>query len=158
MIEAIGRDRINGRDLFLARLAELEAWGDELPGIDAEFVAFVALDATHVSDVELERFASKLLKQRAAYLCAWGPGCERVHDVFDAVRDRDAPAPVTTTWHADDTLDQAVWFALYTACPHDRYIETCAATVCIVVARDDWAEQVRAALADPAALTARVAD
>jgi hypothetical protein len=63
-----------------------------------------------------------------------------------------------TTWHADDTLDQALWFALYTACPHDQLIETCGATVCIVVGRDDWAADVRAALSDPDALTARVAD
>jgi hypothetical protein len=158
VIEPVGRDRINKRQLFLARVPTVDAWESEVPGIDGEFVAFVALDATPVSDAELERFASKLLRQRAAYVCAWGPDCERVHDVVDAVRDRHSPAPVTTTWHADDTLDQAVWFALYTACPHDQYIETCAATVFIVVGRDDWADEVQAALADPEALTARVAD
>ena len=158
MIERVGRDRINKRHLFLARVATVDAWQRELPGIDGEFVAFVALDATTVGDAELERFASKLLRQRAAYVCAWGPQCERVHDIFDSVRDRESPAPITTTWHADDTLEQAVWFALYTACPHDRYIETCSATLFIVVDREDWAEQVQAALADPEALTARVAD
>ncbi len=158
MIEVVGRDRINDRQLFVAAVPGLDAWPDEVAELESEFVAFVAVDATGVPDAELERFAGKLLRQRAAYLCAWGPDCERVHDAFDEVRDREAPAPVTTTWHADDTLDQAVWFALYTACPHDQLIETCTATVFIVAGRDDWAAQVRAALADPEALTARVAD
>ena len=158
MIERVGRDKINDRHLFLAQPPELDAWPDELPEVDGEFIAFVAVDATGFGRDELERFARKLLRQHAAYFCVWGPDCERVHDVFDEVRDRDAPAPVTTTWHADDTLDQAVWFALYTACPHDQFIETCTATVFVVVGSNEWAEQVRRALADPEALTARVAD
>jgi hypothetical protein len=163
VIESFGRDRINKRQLLLAPVPDLDSWPVDLPEVEGEFVAFVAVDASGLPDPILESFARKLLSQHAAYVCIWGPDCERVHDVVDAVRDRDHPggeddAVVMTTWHADDTLDQALWFALYTACPHDQLIETCGATVCIVVGRKDWAGDIRAALSDPDALTARVAD
>ena len=162
MIERFGRDFLNGRELLLTTIADLAAWPRKLPEVDGDVVAFVAMDARGMPEGELEAFAEKLIRQRAAYFCAWGPDCHRVHDAFDRVRDREESIPtdesVMTTWHDDEALDDAMWFALYTACPHDRYIETCTSTLFIVVANEEWATQIRAALQDPDALTARVVD
>jgi hypothetical protein len=59
---------------------------------------------------------------------------------------------VTTTWHADDTLDEALWFALFAACPKDELLDLGGSVLALVVGRDDWAEHVRRRLSDPGAL------
>jgi hypothetical protein len=84
-----------------------------------------------------------------------------VHDIFDEALAGPTPEDdedlVTTTWHADDTLDEALWFAVFVACPHDPYIPTCGSVLAVVVANDEWAEQARRRLADPRALLHDVA-
>jgi hypothetical protein len=62
-----------------------------------------------------------------------------------------------TTWHADESLAEALWFALFAACPTDRYIETCASVLAIVAGPSEWADQIRQRFEDPRGLTADVA-
>ena len=160
MIERLGTDPSQQRALYLAQLADAGEWPDEQVEPDAHFVAFLAMDARRVPDEQIARLADALLGQGAAYVCAWGPDCQRVHDVFDAaIRERfpgEDEALVMTTWHADDELDQALWFAMFSACPDDPFVETCGSLLAIVVGNDEWADQVRRRLADPAGLNADV--
>ena len=160
MIERIDSDGTQERALYLARLGDAGDWPDRLDEPGAHFVVFLAMDARQVPDAAIARLAGALLAQGAAYVCAWGPDCQRVHDLFDAAvgerfPDEDA-ALVMTTWHADDDLDQALWFAMFSACPDDEFIETCGSLVAIVVGNDEWADQVRRRLGDPASLNADV--
>lgn len=160
MIERIGSDGTQERALYLARLGDVGEWPADLAEPGAHFVVFLAMDARPVREAAILRLAGALLEQGAAYVCTWGPDCERVHDLFDVAvgerfPDEDA-ALVMTTWHADDDLDQALWFAMFSACPDDEFIETCGSLVAIVVGNDEWAEHVRRRLADPAGLNADV--
>jgi hypothetical protein len=52
---------------------------------------FLAVDATAVSDTDIRNMAKGLLQHGIAYLCVWGPDCERVHDQFDLERMPDEP-------------------------------------------------------------------
>jgi hypothetical protein len=148
--------------LLLAYVPRIEEWPEQLDELNPHFVLFLALDATDLDDELIGQLARKLLAQGVAYVCAWGPGCDRVHDIVDdelaaqGLVD-DEVMLVTTTWHADDTLDEALWFALFAACPKEELIETGGAVLALVVGREDWAEHVRQRFSDPGGLHSDVA-
>ena len=160
VIEQIGTDPTQQRALYLAQLGDVTDWPRELDEPGAHFVVFLALDARGVPDEAVARLADALIRQGAAYVCTWGPDCERVHDLFDAAIGKRFPgeeeARVMTTWHADDDLDQALWFALFSACPDDPFVETCGSLLAIVVANDACAEHLRRRRAGPAALNTAI--
>jgi len=119
----------------------------------AHFIAFVALDARGVPDDVISELGARLIRAGAVCVGTWGPDCERVHDLTDDAYDA-ATMPtehdvVMTTWHDDESLADALWFALNTACPTQSFEETCRAVVAIVINSLPWAAEVRHAFADP---------
>ena len=81
------------------------------------FVCFIAWDARSASADEISRVAVGLLRQGAVYVCTWGPDCERVHDIIDEEHvcpnpSSDMSGVVMTTWHATESLAEAIRFAL----------------------------------------------
>lgn len=159
--ESIGTD-VHGRTLYLAVLSRLDEWPEHLGKPGLHFVLFLALDARNVSSDALAAFAQKTYRQGLAYLCAWGPDCERVHDVFDATLVEDDEirqdwdehdSVVMTAWISDESLDEALSQALNDSLPHRRYERTCDALLAVVVRNDTWAEDVRRRLADAEALS-----
>ena len=57
---------------------------------------------------------------------AWGPDCERVHDIIDEEDIGPNPPPtmdrvVMTTWHDDKSLAEAIWFVLHNSWPDESY-------------------------------------
>jgi len=115
--------RIVGRDGERA-LCVVEA--DDVPRLQlvvpAElkpFVMFSAFDARDATDDELTRFALRVLEQGCAYACAWGEEAGRVHRAFDWVIVEAelagrpyVPDVLMTTSHEDESLDDALWFAV----------------------------------------------
>jgi hypothetical protein len=154
VIEVVGVEPVNERALYATEIPTFEDWPERIEEPVPHFVAFVAADATAASDEQLGAFARKLVAQGAVYVCAWGPRCERLHDAVDAA----APAGVVTTWHADDTLDEALWFALFASAPHPSYVETTDSVLAIVVGDPRWAAQVRGRLGNPDGLRTLPAD
>ncbi|MDP9381764.1 MAG: hypothetical protein M3Q29_16790 [Chloroflexota bacterium] len=108
-----------------------------------QFACLLACDARGVADEVVFTTAERLLDSGLAYFCAWGPDCERVHDLVDeAIVLREVGEgrayPVMTTWHSDESLDDALWFMANTACPHELYRATCKSRVAISVGEADW--------------------
>jgi hypothetical protein len=69
---------------------------------------------------------ARLLDLGCVYLCAWGHDCERVHNVMDEMVVGSSPpetyrAPVTTTWHARESLEETVDFFLQSANPNEDF-------------------------------------
>ena len=76
-----------------------------------------------VSELEVSqdwrnRIADWLVKSRCLYVVAWGVQCENWHDTVDwTILEEfdfgDIPDDrfVMTTWHADEPLSEAMWFA-----------------------------------------------
>jgi hypothetical protein len=116
------------------------------------------MDASALEAERMSALARKLLDQGMAYFCGWGPDCSRVHDVVDeevVQRNLSEEADVMTTWHDDEDLDDALWFAEF-AVPSDDYIDTCRTVLAIVVDQAEWSARVEADLRDFEAFNARI--
>jgi hypothetical protein len=149
-----------GRQLVLVE-ADSVADLDVLPALPSEhFVCLVVWDAPSEADVILT-FARTIIAAGAVYVCTFGDGSERVHDAVDDVivesgRETDADHVIMTTWHARETLDDALWFALFTSFPAAAYEATCRATVVVAIDARRYADQLRRNLADPEAFSERI--
>jgi hypothetical protein len=148
----IGRSEIGERELFSLALPDLASLPESFSLPSRHFVAFLAADAAGADEAVLAEFSRRLLRAGCVYFCAWGAGCERVHDVFDG-ECLDIEPVIMTTWHSEDSLDKALWFFTSVAFPDDGYWETCRSGLAISVGRPDWDEQIRKRLADLDSLT-----
>lgn len=154
-LENIGRAEICERDLLLLSLPDFHSMPDSMALSGRYFIAFLAADATSIGVDALEGFCRKLLRAGCIYFCAWGPDCERVHDIFDeCVSDECANEDVLimTTWHSEETLDSALWYSIYVAFPDDNHWDETKNLVAISVGHQDWDDQIRRRAADLDAL------
>jgi hypothetical protein len=123
-----------GRALFFAHTPQLEVWPTKVATPDPGFVLFVAADFTDIADAVLKEFALKLLEQGAVYVCAWGRDCRRAHLRFDeADIERNPYLDVLTVDGEGESLDEALWFALFHAWPSGRYESRCNSLLAIAV-------------------------
>ena len=116
------------------------------------FVCLLAWDARAVSMAVVGAVAERLLRAGCAYICCWGPDCERVHDVFDTTDLELRPdGPLCmSTWHSGEPLSEAMWFALFRARPVSAFSDGCRAVVGVSVGSSEWAAEFRTAFAAPA--------
>jgi hypothetical protein len=145
--------RADGLGSFVEmRLCDLSEWPAALRFDPPHFVLFLALDARGISAEAIASFAYRALDSGIAYLVAWGPDCERVHDVFDECivdrevsGDRAPPGLVMTTWHADDSLEDALEFFALCALPDGREW-ACTTWLAVSVGDVSRAEEIRTLL------------
>jgi hypothetical protein len=161
-MEQLGRNRITERGLHVLELPSL----DELPATlnlpGQYFGLFLVIDARQVTDETIRRLASSLIRVGMAYICIWGPDCERVHDLFDEVivglnPNESVESVKMTTWLAKEGLDGALWHFLNVAFPADDYWNECKAELVVVVDNQKWASHIRARLKDQESLSKDVA-
>lgn len=143
MLTPCGTYEATGRQLFLLAVPGL----DDLPGNlklpSLHFVLMIAMDAGHISAQALLNLAKWALCHGAVYICAWGPDCERLHDLIDRVimesnSNETDETVIMTTWHDKESLDEALWFTLNTTCPATAYESTCGSTVVLCIGNDGW--------------------
>jgi len=121
---------------------------------DSRFFSLALLvDGSRYSNEELLAFAGETLRKGLCYLVAWGPDCERVHDLFDEEvidddgEDRYLPAGaspddvVITTWHAKETLAQSLFFFVYCAFPTDAFEPEWKHRIILSVGNEKWARK-----------------
>ena len=130
-------------------------WPEHLEIPSPRFRLFVAADTTLASVEEISRFSEAALERGMVYFCGWGPDCGRFHDIVDEVTVEDEtsgsdrftpPTPndvVMTTWHDDETLEEALAFFATCAFPSDSYAEHSSYRVVICVGHTEWAEAAR---------------
>jgi hypothetical protein len=121
------------------------------------FTALIASNSDMLSAEEIGQFAETLIEEGAVYICVWGTGCKRFHDIIDEVEvkmeasGRPCPAlrgrTLMTTWHADDSLKEALWFLLSCAWPADDELESCS-TIIMTFGNESWAKEVNDCLQD----------
>lgn len=63
-----------------------------------------------------------------------------------------------TTWHSNESLEEAIWFFLNVTWPDKEFEETFRASLGITVGSDEWASKLRNALLDPRAFSKIVLD
>jgi hypothetical protein len=139
----LGRlDRV-GRAFYVATVTGADdwpAWDDPI----GRFVAFTALDARGISSTELRRLAAGLLDRGCVYSCSWGPEARYVEQAFDNEAIERGPQwdDVMTTGSETDSLDDALWYAVWSAWPMDDV----AADAVVIVTGEEWAEEILARL------------
>src|ERR671910_2143684 len=160
-LEFVASDSRAGRPYFLFDGDDITAW-DVASSEFGPFTAFLALDAGGHGDEALMALGKRLRTAGLTYVCTWGPGCERVHDLFDWLyvdeEQQGIELPfLMSTWHDGEPLKEALWFATDCAIPEDirdvRY-----SPVVIGTDRDRWRDEIRMWLRDAEALRRSVVD
>jgi hypothetical protein len=141
------------RSLYVLRLDNLSDWPRTLELRSRYFGLFLASDARHCPEDEILRIAELAYSQGCRFLDAWGPDCERVHDLFDHVAfehdtDQTVESVLLTSWWTHETLDDALYTFVFTSLPASDY-SSCESWLACVVGNDDWAAQVIERFRDP---------
>ena len=119
-------------------------WPESLQLPTKRFRLFVAADTTRATTDDISNFAEAALEGGMVYFCAWGAGCERFHDIVDEVvvvsdlEGRRFALP-NTTWHAHETLEEALEFFATAAVPSDEYEAGSRFRVVLCVGNPGWA-------------------
>ncbi len=138
---------------MLLLLDDLGAWPTDLPLDGQRFSLFIVIDDRDVAEdgfAAWNIFADLAIKQGLAYFSAWGPDCERLHDMMDeALIERKvdgAPGPTftMTTWHADESIEDALEFFRDCALDFDLQDANSSPGVIALVGRPDLSAQVEA--------------
>jgi hypothetical protein len=143
-----GRNKLaTGREWIAINIPSVDVVDVVLPFAFQSFVLFLALDARSVSDPVLQQNCRKLLTAGARFVSVWGPDCSRVHDAFDLAALElglnNGDAVIMTSWHANESLKEAVWFAANAAFPDEAYAAAASALVLILVGPAEWAAEAR---------------
>jgi len=123
-VETIGND-IYDRQICYLNVAEFRTLPSKYDLPSVNFVLFLACDAAGLPVDEIYDWAYEIINNGLSYVCLWGEDCERVHDIIDeAIVMREIESGIElplimTTWHTNDTLDEALWFALYNTLDDD---------------------------------------
>ena len=118
---------INGRKLIYQKHATDVNWENALP--NCNWVAVIAVNDKHRTI--LDEISRKIINHNACYVCCAGSQSELLHDLVDeeiVFREVDVedlhlpPFDIITTW--DNNIDDALWYAAFTAMHDTERIET----------------------------------
>ena len=136
------------RHVYVLPLEDLAEFPEQLDVGSPRFVLFLAADFS-ATLMDRGALSDRIIDAGCVYFCAWGTGCERMHDIFDdsvVVRELDGGGigTIMTTWHDKEPLEEAAKFALVMAEPDDHYAEGCNAVVLATAGDPQWSSRVEA--------------
>ena len=130
-------------------ILEISDWvfPENLRNCCPHYICFIVGDASKTADQQIYSFIEQLLQKGMVYMCAWGPDCERVHDIADSViiekeLECDVQNTIMTTWHSNESLDEALWSALFTTWPAKAFETTCNSATIIIINNDAWLKHI----------------
>jgi hypothetical protein len=141
-------DLLPEKVVYLCPSDTIENLADETTPSAANFGLLVAMNAQHVTDESILKGAKKLLSKGLACLCAWGPDCKRVHDLFDvAAREiNDKPSAsnvIMTTSHSDESIQEALWYFLHCDYVTEKFEKTCNDWIIAPISNSGWEQLIR---------------
>lgn len=134
--------------LSVARIDDL---ADELPHERPHFLLFLAWDHPDMQAEKLVDLFRPLVDRSLVYFCAWGASCEAVHDAIDRCdieKHQEAgdelfdDTILLTTWHARDSLAEALWFFKVCAMPARSFDPADCDRFAVAVGNPDWAAEL----------------
>jgi hypothetical protein len=160
-VKKIKHRDIHDRELYLIHVDSLSEIFPLPEKENSHFGLLLAMDGREEIVENLGEVPERLINEGLAYLCAWGPDCSRVHDIFDLVsvnleKNTGQDFPIMTTWHEKESLDEALWFLLFCAIPYDELIDKCSTSYIISVGNKKWFSQLDYGLSDIDDLANRV--
>jgi hypothetical protein len=153
-IEKCAFDDATNRQLFTLELSA----PNEITSVDVgspHFCCLIAWDASQSSVEEVSALIDPLIKAGCVYFVCWGPSCEWVHDIIDE-SDPYTESIIMTTWHSNESLEEAIWYFLNVTWPDKEFEETFRASLGLTVGSTEWASKVKTALLDPRAFSTMV--
>jgi hypothetical protein len=133
------------RDIYLCSSETIESLVQQIVPPSPHFGLLLAADARSLDADRIGLVAESLLNKGLAYLCAWGPDCERVHDIFDEmiveVDPEQNKGVILTTWHSKEPLEEALWFFVNSAFPNEAYEDSCNAWIAAPIGFPEWERQ-----------------
>ena len=145
---SLGYDKIRDREILFLSLDALTTPFTLPTIIGRQFVCFCAMDAAQFGVKEISQFCGHLVRLGCAYLSTWGVDCERVHDIMDEIIVGDNPPEtdigcLMTTWHAKDSLEEALEFFMFCTIPDEAYApQGCEVGLIITIGSDTWAPAI----------------
>jgi hypothetical protein len=130
------------------------AWPSDFQIQSKRFRLFVAADVVGTKTEAIFEFAQNALKAGMVYFSAWGPGCERFHDIVDeqiVANELDEGSStglsrsdtVMTAWHQEESLEEAFHFFVDLAQPSTGFQQDSETWVAICVNSPEWTQTVR---------------
>ena len=152
-IEKISNDSVSGRDLYFVSLLCPEDISNEITLSSANFVCLIAWDSENASKEDISNLVVPLIKSGCSYFCTWGAGCERLHDIIDdIILDLNVVPEISvimTTWHYDDSLEDALFFFLNVTWVDEYYEDTTNSSLAISINSNEQAIIIKNAVKDP---------
>lgn len=144
MLRSFNDKRTATRRYLIGTVPSLNDIPAAVESASAHYLLFLALDAASIEDERLRFLARALIDRGMACLCVWGNDCSRVHDQFDLEREPNESEGrvVTTTWHDDEPISEALWYFANCAYPSDDFEADCTDWVAISVANQEWEQQI----------------
>ena len=142
MVENLGRSQATGLEVHALAIPSPIAMPVGLTLPSPKFTCLLAWDESEVNVSQTSAIMVQLLRMGCVYLCCWGQGCELRHDIMDevVVSERNSVRPggqdVVTTWHAEDTIEEAVDYFLDLATPTECNREGCCSALALIVGGD----------------------
>ncbi len=157
-LEQLGHDAISDRDLYMLALDRIEELPADFRLPSRHFVCLIVGDTRHLGEGDIHRFAATLLRAGAVYVCAWGPGSDRVQDLLDDAilmsdYESSGEASIPTTAH-DEEIGEALHFLLFCTGAAPAYEESCHAALALLIGSSEHVAVVQQALEDPRAFVA----
>jgi len=147
-LEMIPSRKPSTKNIYLCSAQTIDQLPAQIEATSKHFGLLLAFNSDSIKAEEIEQVATMLVDKGLAYLCAWGPNCERVHDLFDAAaasknEDLIGDDVIMTTWHADEDLHEALWFFLHSAFPTQFFETSCTNWVIAVIGNRKWEDEIR---------------
>jgi hypothetical protein len=144
-------DEDNPPEIQVRSIETIEQLPEAIQPGNACFTLLLAWDAP-VDPTQLEAWMRPVVERGLVCFCAWGEGCEAVHDAVDRcavamlkgdVRDDNI---IMTTWHSDESLAEALWYLAHCAEPASARNISSFDRFAIAVDNPAWAEEMRTLL------------
>ncbi len=139
------------KDIYLCPTTTIDMLAEQITLTSPNFGLLLAMDARSIDSGRIGKLAEKMADKGLAYLCVWGPDCERVHDIFDEIdvqRDLEPTDDnvIMTTWHSAESLEESLWFFVNCAFPAETYEQSCKEWIVAPIGNDEWEQTIRDAL------------
>ena len=145
------------RKIHTLSLDSIESLPEALHPKTRYFTLLLAWDAP--PSIEKEKLAKLfrplVIERGLAYFCAWGSRCEIVHDAMDrsAVERETGQDPLDyvtmTTWHAKESLGDAIWYFRYLAIPSEPAVSADYSRFAVSVGNAEWETVIRQGISGP---------
>lgn len=119
------------------------------------FLLLLAWNAPEMNQAKLIDLFRPIVDRGLVYFCAWGDNCEAIHDAVEQCdiqkyqEDGRALTPdsiLMTTWHARESLREALWFFKVCTLPAESFAPYACDRFAVAVGNPDWAAELERAV------------